>query len=90
MKIAFTRAMIASVLAGQLDGVAYARHPVFNLDMPVSCPGVPPEVLNPRSTWPDPSAYDRQASQLARMFADNFKTFESNVSAEVRSAGPQV
>ena len=90
MKITYTRAMVAAALAGKLDDVAYERHPIFNLDMPVSCPGVPSVVLNPRSTWPDPSAYDRQAHQLARMFADNFKTFETSVSPEVRSAGPQV
>jgi phosphoenolpyruvate carboxykinase (ATP) len=49
---------------------------------------VPPEVLNPRSTWSDAAAYDAQAAKLARMFADNFKTFEATVDAKVRAAGP--
>ena len=90
MAIAHTRAMIAAALAGQLDGVSYTRHPVFNVDVPSTCPGVPGEVLDPRRTWPNPRAYDEQARKLARMFVDNFKTFEHDVSASVRDAGPQV
>ena len=54
----------------------FETHPVFNLQVPQSCPDVPAEVLNPRHTWADTRAYDLQAAQLARMFADNFKTFE--------------
>jgi phosphoenolpyruvate carboxykinase (ATP) len=90
MKIAFTRAMIRAALAGQLDSVAYAQDPVFNVGVPVSCPGVPDDVLQPRRTWADSAAYDRQAAKLARMFADNFTTFEGEVSPEVRAAGPRV
>ena len=53
MKIAFTRAMIRAALAGALDAVPYETDPVFNLDVPAACPGVPPEVLKPRATWSD-------------------------------------
>jgi phosphoenolpyruvate carboxykinase (ATP) len=88
MKIAYTRAMIGAALSGALDTVEYERDPVFNLDVPRSCPGIPAEVLNPRSTWDNPAAYDVQAAKLARMFADNFKTFESDVADDVRAAGP--
>ncbi|MEQ1730543.1 MAG: phosphoenolpyruvate carboxykinase (ATP), partial [Vicinamibacterales bacterium] len=88
MRIRFTRAMIAAALGGALDGVRYDTHPVFNLPVPQSCPDVPPEVLNPRGTWADKAAYDAQAAKLARMFRDNFKTFESSVSADVVAAGP--
>jgi phosphoenolpyruvate carboxykinase (ATP) len=89
MKIAHTRAMITAALTGQLAGVRYEKHPVFNLDMPAACPGVPESVLNPRNTWPDPSRYDEQATKLARMFVENFKTFESSVPASVKEAGPK-
>jgi phosphoenolpyruvate carboxykinase (ATP) len=90
MKIGHTRAMIQAVLSGALDAVTYQKDPIFNLDVPVSCPGVPSEVLNPRNTWSDGTAYDAQAHKLARMFRDNFDTFESSVGAEVVAAGPRV
>jgi len=88
MKIAHTRAMINAALAGALDHVGFDRDPIFNLDVPSSCPGVPAEVLKPRTTWKDPAAYDVQAKKLARMFVDNFKTFEATASPAVKAAGP--
>jgi phosphoenolpyruvate carboxykinase (ATP) len=90
MKIAYTRAMITAALSGALDKVADEKDRVFNLDVPTSCPGVPADVLNPRSTWADPAAYDAQAAKLARMFADNFKRFEGDVTGAVKAAGPKV
>jgi phosphoenolpyruvate carboxykinase (ATP) len=89
MKIAHTRAMIRAALSGELDGVAYERDRIFNLDVPQRCPGVPAEVLNPRSTWKNASDYDAQAHKLARMFADNFKAFEADATPDVKAAGPQ-
>jgi phosphoenolpyruvate carboxykinase (ATP) len=89
MKIGQTRAMIHAALSGALDDVAYERDPLFNLDLPMSCPGVPSEVLRPRNTWKNPDAYDRQARKLASMFNENFKAFESETTPDVRAAGPQ-
>jgi phosphoenolpyruvate carboxykinase (ATP) len=89
MKIAYTRAMIGAALSGALDGVAYERDPVFNVDVPTSCPGVPNDVLKPRNTWSDGAAYDAQAAKLAHLFAENFKAFADGVTAEIRAAGPR-
>jgi phosphoenolpyruvate carboxykinase (ATP) len=89
MKIAHTRAMITAALTGQLDNVAYTRHPIFNIDVPTTCPGVPDSVLDPRSTWPDAGKYDEQARKLAGMFIENFKTFEKDVAPAVKDAGPK-
>jgi phosphoenolpyruvate carboxykinase (ATP) len=88
MKIAHTRAMIRAALGGQLDDAAYDMDPIFNVEVPQSCPGVPSEVLNPRHTWKDGSAYDAQAHKLARMFADNFKSFAAEAAPDVTAAGP--
>jgi phosphoenolpyruvate carboxykinase (ATP) len=82
--------MIRAALSGALDGVPYEKDPHFNLDIPTSCPDVPPEVLKPRSTWASAADYDAQAARLARMFAENFKTFEDAVTADVRAAGPNL
>jgi phosphoenolpyruvate carboxykinase (ATP) len=88
MKIGYTRAMIRAALSGALDRVSYERDRVFNLDVPTSCPDVPADVLKPRKTWADPTAYDREAAKLAQMFAENFKAFGASVTPEVRAAGP--
>ncbi len=90
MKIAYTRAMIDALLAGELDTVPCRADPVFGLLVPQSCPGVPSEVLNPRGTWADGVAYDAQARKLAEMFRENFKQYLDRVTVEVREAGPRV
>jgi phosphoenolpyruvate carboxykinase (ATP) len=89
MSIAHTRAMITAALSGALDRVQYDTDPIFNLQVPTTCPSVPDEVLKPRSTWADGAAYDEQAKKLASMFVDNFKAFEATASAAVRDAGPR-
>jgi phosphoenolpyruvate carboxykinase (ATP) len=49
---------------------------------------VPREILWPRGAWADASAYDTTAKKLADLFRENFKKYESGVSAEIRAAGP--
>ena len=90
MKIGHTRAMITAALGGHLDKAHYQKHAMFNIDVPTSCPGVPGEVLDPRSTWKDKADYDAQARKLAAMFVENFTAFEKDVPASVREAGPRV
>jgi phosphoenolpyruvate carboxykinase (ATP) len=88
MEIGHTRAMIRAALSGALDSVSGQKDPVFNLEIPSACPGVPASVLRPRDTWTSGADYDEQARKLARMFRDNFRTFESSVGADVIAAGP--
>jgi len=89
MKIGHTRAMIRAILNGSLANVETKPDPIFGLQIPVSCPDVPSEVLQPRNTWVDKEAYDRQARDLARRFNENFKKYESGVSEAVRSVAPK-
>ena len=90
MKISYTRAMIDALLTGALNDVAYDLDPVFGGMVPKSCPGVPSDVLKPRKTWQDPTAYDEQARKLAGMFIKNFEQFADGVLPEVLQAGPKV
>jgi phosphoenolpyruvate carboxykinase (ATP) len=90
ISIAHTRAIVAAVLSGTLDDAAVWHEPLFGLQVPQSCPGVPKELLDPRSTWEDPAHYDAQARQLASMFRENFRAFEPDVSEEVRRSGPAI
>ncbi|MCB0816365.1 MAG: phosphoenolpyruvate carboxykinase (ATP), partial [Flavobacteriales bacterium] len=73
----------------ELDQVDYKEHPVFGVSFPANCPGVPDEVLDPRSTWKDKDAYDKQAEHLARQFNDNFAKYKDGVSEEVLAAAPK-
>ena len=86
--LAHTRAMVRAAIAGKLDGVETHPDPVFGLNVPAEVPGVPMEILDPRNTWQDGDAYDEQARELANLFRENFGQFESEVSNEVRNAGP--
>jgi phosphoenolpyruvate carboxykinase (ATP) len=89
MKISHTRAMIRAILDGRLSAVETKPDPIFGVGVPVACPDVPAEVLQPRNTWSDKEAYDRQARDLARRFNENFKKYESGVSEGVKAVGPK-
>ena len=86
--IAATREMVRAVIGGKLDDAGTAEDPFFGLNVPVEVPGVDSSLLDPRGTWESGEAYDEQATQLADLFRENFKRFESQVSEEVRNAGP--
>jgi phosphoenolpyruvate carboxykinase (ATP) len=88
MNIDHTRSMVRAALSGALDDMPTDVDPIFGVAVPRSCPGVPSEFLQPRGTWPDPEAYDRQARELARMMNENFESYAAGVAAGVRSAGP--
>lgn len=89
IKLKYTRAMITAALNGELEEVAYEKHPVFGVSMPVSCPGVPADVLNPRNTWSDKDAYDNQANKLAKAFIQNFEKFADYANEEILNGAPQ-
>jgi len=44
-------------------------------------PGVPAEVLDPRSAWPNAEDYDRQAARLRKMFDENYDRIEEGSDA---------
>ena len=63
----------------------------FNIgfEVPTSCPNVPSEVLQPRTTWSDKTAYDATADKLANMFNENFERYARGVSDAVNQAAPK-
>jgi phosphoenolpyruvate carboxykinase (ATP) len=90
IKLAYTRAIVDAIHDGVLTSVPALEDPRWNLQIPMSCPGVPRELLQPRDTWADPEAYDRAATELAVQFRDNFAQYAGQVPDELRQAGPLV
>lgn len=92
MKLKYTRAMINAALSGELGLYSYEKyhiHSVFGVAQPRECPGVPKEVLSPRTTWNNDEAYYTTAFKLTNAFRENFKKFEAYASEEIRRGGPQ-
>ena len=88
MKLPLTRAMITACLNGEIEKSEFVLDPNFNVMVPTTCPGVPSEVLSPRSTWQDKAAYDKSAKDLAAQFRKNFEKYP-NMPKEVVDAAPQ-
>jgi phosphoenolpyruvate carboxykinase (ATP) len=85
IKLAHTRSIIRAILENELAEVPCASHEVFDLQVPVHCPGVPDALLDPAGTWPDRQAYLAQARQLAQAFAKNYAQFGESTRREVQA-----
>ena len=89
MSLKYTRAMIRAAMRGDLNTVEYEKHPVFGVEMPLTCPEVPDELLNPRNTWTNKQAYDEQANVLAELFNENFKQFRDKSGDDIVNSAPK-
>ena len=78
MPIAATRALLRAAISGELDGVETRTDELFGFEVPVEVPDVDSSLLNPRSTWAEPDAYDAKARELADMFRTNFTKFRAD------------
>jgi len=90
IKLAYTRALISAALKGELNEVDYIQTPFFGLHTPVSCPGVPSELLFPRNAWPNKEMFDVKAAELAEKFVKNFSQYADFASQEIINAQPKV
>ncbi len=88
MSIDLTRALLSAALEGTLAETNFVPHPIFTVLVPHGHPTLPDDLLDPRSSWEDPEAYDATARKLAGMFAENFEQYVSQVTPEVLAAGP--
>ena len=89
MKLKYTRKMVSEALSGNLNNVEYVKDPIFNVDIPKTCDGVPSEILNPRDVWKDKEAYEKSAKALASKFVDNFTKKYPNMPKNIVDAGPK-
>lgn len=89
MSINTTRTCIDAILDGSIQHTEFRKDPVFGFDVPVHLDGVDPGILDIRSTWKDPSAYDKQAAKLANMFVENFHKYEKG-NTDYHLFGPKI
>ncbi|MEE2527238.1 phosphoenolpyruvate carboxykinase [Hyphobacterium sp. HN65] len=89
MPIQATRALLNAALDGTLNNATFREDPNFGFMVPTEVPGVDTGILDPRSTWANPAAYDAQAAKLCDMFITNFAKFEDHVAPYVRAAAPR-
>lgn len=89
MKLKYTRAMVTAALNGDLNDVEYVRDPIFNVNIPKTCPNVPSEILDPRNVWEDKDAYLESAKTLAKKFRENFAKKYPDMPANIVNAGPK-
>ena len=90
IKLAYTRAIIDAIHGGSIDGPQFKTDPVFGLKFPLHCPDVPDEILDPKNTWSDKSAFDETAKKLAGQFNENFAAFADQASEAIKGAGPVI
>ncbi|MEP6064474.1 MAG: phosphoenolpyruvate carboxykinase (ATP), partial [Paracoccaceae bacterium] len=86
MPIHATRTLLSAALDGTLINGQFRKDENFGFDVPVSVPGVPDILLDPRRTWDDAGAYDKQAANLVDMFSNNFEQYLPHIDEDVRAA----
>lgn len=79
-----SRRLVAAALAGELDDVRYEADPLFQFEVPTSCPGVESGLLNPREGAADQGEYEMRANRLALDFIKGFERFEVDMPESVR------
>jgi phosphoenolpyruvate carboxykinase (ATP) len=89
ISIRHTRNLLNAALDGKLDKVEYRKDKLFGFEVPLSCPDVPEDVLDPSSSWGNKDEYWKKYDALAARFNENFKLFEKSTSEEVKKAGPK-
>jgi phosphoenolpyruvate carboxykinase (ATP) len=89
IKLKYTRAIIDAIHNGDFDKVDMVQDAEFGFQIPVSCPGVPAEILVPKNTWEDKEKYDQTKEKLIELFQNNFKSFESKVVDKIVAAEPK-
>ena len=88
MSLKDTRIMIQAALDGSLNKGNFENFEVFNFQVPTRINGIDQKILQPKNTWKDPASYDKALKDLAQLFINNFKQFESGVSNAIKTAAP--
>lgn len=88
MDIEHSRAIVRAILSGKLDEVRMLKDPFFGFEVPERCEGLPAEMLDPKSTWKDPSGFEVKARELASKFKEHLEQCSFEVPHEIQREGP--
>jgi len=89
ISIRHTRNMLNAVLNGELDDVKFRNDKIFDFDIPLTCPNVPDNVLDPSMAWGNKNEYWMKYDALASRYIENFKVFIPGCPDEILKAGPK-
>ncbi|MBZ5499393.1 MAG: phosphoenolpyruvate carboxykinase (ATP) [Acidobacteriia bacterium] len=89
ISIRHTRNMLNAVLDGKLNKVPFRKDKLFGFEVPMSCPDVPEDVLEPSSAWGNKQEYWMKYDALAARYIENFKLFAEGCPQQVVDAGPR-
>ncbi len=89
ISIKHTRNLLNAALEGKLDKVEYRKDKLFGFEVPLTCPDVPSDVLDPSNSWGNKEEYWKKYDALAARFIENFKLFAKDSSGDVLKAGPK-
>ncbi|PVU97106.1 hypothetical protein BB561_000744 [Smittium simulii] len=92
IKLRYSRAIIDAIHSGDLEKAEYKTSPVFNLQVPTTCPEVPSQILDPELSWPTDIAgtYIDSVRKLGKLFIDNFKIFEDKATPDILESAPKL
>ena len=89
ISIRHTRNLLNAALEGKLDNVQYRKDKIFGFEVPLTCPDVPDDVLEPSNAWGNKKEYWERYDSLAARYIENFKMFTEGIPREVVEAGPK-
>jgi len=89
ISIRHTRNMLNAVLNGELENVKFRKDNIFDFDIPLTCPNVPDNVLDPSTAWGNKNEYWMKYDALASRYIENFKVFIPGCPDEILKAGPK-
>lgn len=87
--LSHTRAIIDAIHDGSLSDESFEKLSLFDLEIPLSCPSLPNDLLNPSRYWKNEEEYWKNAMKLAHLFTENFKQFDTNLGKQIAEFGPR-
>ena len=88
ISIRHTRNLLNAALEGNLDNVEYRKDKLFGFEVPLTCPNVPEDVLEPSNAWGNKDDYWNRYDSLVSLYIENFKKYKDGVPDEVIGSGP--